>query len=280
MTTAIPDEKGVEAVVAQEPVTATAKRALSSPWGSLAAIVGWAVPPARHRARHLVFLGSLGALPLGSPAAAIVQKCWCHHEITPTTVIASTMPGDSIPLAPSDAQAVGPSQPSTPAAPTTFDMRGFLATAATALQALRPFVTAVWAIGVGCISLTLLMGALATQLYEIAHGRDPLPMDGGEFWRSAALRSGGAGVYGDAINLSRNEFGQSLSDLTAGPQMTTAQNVAGELWALGGIGKAAATRPAAASAIRVRFIKSSSRPWVQGAIMRSSPYANLKLKGR
>jgi alpha-glucoside transport system permease protein len=47
MTTAIPEEKGVEAVVAQEPVTATAKRALSSPWGSLAAIVIavlWTIP--------------------------------------------------------------------------------------------------------------------------------------------------------------------------------------------------------------------------------------------
>ncbi len=47
MTTAIPDEKGVEAVVAQEPVTATAKRALSSPWASLAAIiiaVLWTIP--------------------------------------------------------------------------------------------------------------------------------------------------------------------------------------------------------------------------------------------
>lgn len=47
MTTAIPDEKGVEAVVAQEPVTASAKRALSSPWASLAAIVIailWTIP--------------------------------------------------------------------------------------------------------------------------------------------------------------------------------------------------------------------------------------------
>ncbi|HEY0949624.1 carbohydrate ABC transporter permease [Nocardioides sp.] len=47
MTTAIPDEKGVEAVVAQEPVAASAKRALSSPWASLTAIiiaVLWTIP--------------------------------------------------------------------------------------------------------------------------------------------------------------------------------------------------------------------------------------------
>ena len=47
MSTAIPEQKGVEATVAQEPVTATAKRALSSPWASLAAIiiaVLWTIP--------------------------------------------------------------------------------------------------------------------------------------------------------------------------------------------------------------------------------------------
>ncbi|ABL83414.1 MULTISPECIES: carbohydrate ABC transporter permease [unclassified Nocardioides] len=47
MSTAVPEQKGVEAVVAQEPVTATAKRALSSPWASLAAIiiaVLWTIP--------------------------------------------------------------------------------------------------------------------------------------------------------------------------------------------------------------------------------------------
>ena len=47
MSTAVPEQKGVEAVVAQEPVTATAKRALSSPWASLAAIVIavlWTIP--------------------------------------------------------------------------------------------------------------------------------------------------------------------------------------------------------------------------------------------
>ena len=47
MSTAIPEQKGVEVVVAQEPVTATAKRALSSPWASLAAIiiaVLWTIP--------------------------------------------------------------------------------------------------------------------------------------------------------------------------------------------------------------------------------------------
>lgn len=47
MTTAIPEEKGVEALVGQEPVAASAKRALSSPWASLAAIVIavlWTIP--------------------------------------------------------------------------------------------------------------------------------------------------------------------------------------------------------------------------------------------
>ncbi|MDN4171360.1 carbohydrate ABC transporter permease [Nocardioides sp. SOB77] len=45
--TVIPEEKGVEAIVAQESVAATAKRGLSSPWASLAAVVIavlWTIP--------------------------------------------------------------------------------------------------------------------------------------------------------------------------------------------------------------------------------------------
>jgi alpha-glucoside transport system permease protein len=47
MSTVIPEEKGVEAVVAQEPVATTAHKALTSPWASLAAIVIaflWTIP--------------------------------------------------------------------------------------------------------------------------------------------------------------------------------------------------------------------------------------------
>jgi alpha-glucoside transport system permease protein len=47
MSTVIPGEKGVEAIVAQEPVASSARRALSTPWASLAAIViatVWTIP--------------------------------------------------------------------------------------------------------------------------------------------------------------------------------------------------------------------------------------------
>ena len=47
MSTVIPEEKGVEAIVAQEPVAASARKALTSPWASLAAIVIavlWTIP--------------------------------------------------------------------------------------------------------------------------------------------------------------------------------------------------------------------------------------------
>ena len=47
MTTVVPEEKGVEAIVAQEPVASSARRALSSPWASLAAVVIavlWTIP--------------------------------------------------------------------------------------------------------------------------------------------------------------------------------------------------------------------------------------------
>jgi alpha-glucoside transport system permease protein len=47
MSTVVPEEKGVEAIVAQEPVATSARRALSSPWASLAAVVIavlWTIP--------------------------------------------------------------------------------------------------------------------------------------------------------------------------------------------------------------------------------------------
>lgn len=47
MTTVTPEEKGVEAIVAQETVASSARKALSSPWASLAAIiiaVLWTIP--------------------------------------------------------------------------------------------------------------------------------------------------------------------------------------------------------------------------------------------
>ena len=72
---------------------------------------------------------------------------------------------------------------------------------------------------------TTMMGALSFQLAEIAKGKDPAPMQGGEFWWKSLLKGGGLGIYGDLIENSRNEFGQSAGDITAGPSWGSVDNV-------------------------------------------------------
>jgi hypothetical protein len=75
---------------------------------------------------------------------------------------------------------------------------------------------------VAFLGATTISGALAYQLSEIAKGKDPRPMTEGDFWWRATLKGGGLGVFGDAIEFSRNEFGQDLFDITKGPTASTA----------------------------------------------------------
>ena len=77
-------------------------------------------------------------------------------------------------------------------------------------------------LGAFMISSTL-MAALAIQTKEMAKGRDPLPMVGGDpkqlakFWGSAILASGGLSIYADFV-FSRDATGRSsLSETVAGP---------------------------------------------------------------
>jgi hypothetical protein len=86
-----------------------------------------------------------------------------------------------------------------------------------------------------------LAGALSVQLYEIANGRDPLPMNDPDFIKKAMLKAGGLGVFGDTLKMSENEYGQDLTDITVGPQIGTIQNVADVAWAGGRRGVAALT---------------------------------------
>ena len=62
-----------------------------------------------------------------------------------------------------------------------------------------------------------LMGALAIQLKNLAHFRDPDDMTKPEFWGKAFAQSGGLGIFGDFIGPSVNRFGGSLGDTAAGP---------------------------------------------------------------
>tara|TARA_R100001163_G_scaffold65178_1_gene61482 strand:+ start:2516 stop:4990 length:2475 start_codon:yes stop_codon:yes gene_type:complete len=62
-----------------------------------------------------------------------------------------------------------------------------------------------------------IMGALTTELSDIAKGRDPRPMDTTAFWGAAMLKGGGLGIYGDFLFDQLNRFGSGLSQTVAGP---------------------------------------------------------------
>lgn len=66
-------------------------------------------------------------------------------------------------------------------------------------------------------SSTLIMGALAVQLKELAKGRDPRPMDDPKFMLAATLQGGGLGIFGDFAFSEKNRFGGGLGETLAGP---------------------------------------------------------------
>jgi hypothetical protein len=67
------------------------------------------------------------------------------------------------------------------------------------------------------ITLTTLGAAMAMQLQEIVKGRDPRNMVNDEFWRTAILKGGGLGFYGDFMVAGQNEYGNTFADSQAGP---------------------------------------------------------------
>ncbi|SEN60012.1 hypothetical protein [Palleronia pelagia] len=66
-------------------------------------------------------------------------------------------------------------------------------------------------------SSTLVMGALALQLKELAKGRDPRPMDEAKFWLAAEIQAGGLGIFSDFLFSEKNRFGGGIEQTLAGP---------------------------------------------------------------
>jgi hypothetical protein len=69
---------------------------------------------------------------------------------------------------------------------------------------------------------TTIMGVLAQQLYELANGRDPKPMDpttpeGRKLWGQGMLRGGSLSMLGDIIGLTAQGRYQSAAEYAAGP---------------------------------------------------------------
>ena len=81
---------------------------------------------------------------------------------------------------------------------------------------------------------SLVMGALAVQLRQIAQGKDTRDMDNPKFWMGAFLQGGGAGLFGDFLFQDYNRFGQSIGGTVAGPAVGTIQSLlkAGDLYGL------------------------------------------------
>jgi hypothetical protein len=72
-----------------------------------------------------------------------------------------------------------------------------------------------FAVGLGLGSVAV--GALGTQLRELAKGRTPLPMNTVAFWGKAALAGGALGIWGDFLFQGRNEYGRGVADILGGP---------------------------------------------------------------
>jgi hypothetical protein len=74
------------------------------------------------------------------------------------------------------------------------------------------------------IGMTL-FGALSIQLREVAKGRDPRPMENGEFWLDALVQGGGLGIFGDLFGSFNNDRIGSVGAFIAGPVGSLAEDV-------------------------------------------------------
>jgi len=63
---------------------------------------------------------------------------------------------------------------------------------------------------------TMLLGAFALQVKDVAAGREPRDMDGA-FWGAALAQGGGLGLFGDFIVSDVNRYGKGFVESLAGP---------------------------------------------------------------
>lgn len=77
----------------------------------------------------------------------------------------------------------------------------------------------------GLLIGTTLMGGVAMQLKALAAGKDPRPMEDGDFWLAAMLQGGGFGIYGDFLMASENRFGGGFAQTLAGPIVSDVQAI-------------------------------------------------------
>lgn len=79
--------------------------------------------------------------------------------------------------------------------------------------------------GLSVLGLTMLGGALSTQVKEISRGRDPLDMTNAKFWTAAMAQGGGMGIVADFLFAAENRFGGGVAETAAGPAAQTIDTV-------------------------------------------------------
>lgn len=123
-----------------------------------------------------------------------------------------------------------------------------------------------------------MVGALGTQMREIARGRDPLPMDNVNFLAKAFLSGGALSIWGDFLFAGINQFGQGPQDVAAGPLIgflgDTTQLVLGDVFqfadAMGGLSDKQFESTTAAKAVEYarRYTPGASIWWARAALER------------
>ncbi|MDB6151473.1 MAG: hypothetical protein JWQ44_2921 [Chthoniobacter sp.] len=68
------------------------------------------------------------------------------------------------------------------------------------------------------------IGAMGIQIADMSVGKDPRPMDEGDFWWSALLRGGGLGPIGDLISTGTTSWGGGLAEYASGPVVSVASD--------------------------------------------------------
>lgn len=82
-----------------------------------------------------------------------------------------------------------------------------------------------WVYGAQFLVGMTMFGAIALQMREIAKGRDPRPMESGEFWMDALVQGGGLGIFGDLFGGFNNDRIGSVLAFTAGPIGTLGEDI-------------------------------------------------------
>lgn len=105
------------------------------------------------------------------------------------------------------------------------------------------------------VASTTVLGAVATQIYEMVNGRDPKDMTSGKFWAQAMLKGGSLGVYGDFLFQVNSSYGNTPLAVLSGPVAGYAEDLIG--LTQGSIIRAAQGKESNFGPNAVRFIKNN-----------------------